>query len=504
MTDSNTLVAYSYFMHSSILKAVGEKWEPYVTRTMSFWHQHLSNQGIFRYTRDFGVPDEPRHLVLIIGSTETHLFGRKGFEQTEGNVVLNAVCGVARMKRLEDIFKREANTLFRLLEACLCNLTVDSWKQFYRHYSKFCSTLHITAILGRVGLTALEERLRELSYSESEVPEIISVITYPSEHTPLFLSQRELYEIAKARNDGLSDEELQARSAQWLARHSHIPVNFCEEPWMHQDISQRLEAIERGREGEMLKRLKAEHRRKCKEARATLRRIDDRRVSELAVTISKGTILNEFRKNVFSRVSLEYRPIFETVALKCGGTNWRECWFMTAEEMGQVIGGESVPLVALKKEREVVAFYNDERGEIAFLNKESTKRVYDFVQQFRGKESESVESSNREVRGFSASKGAVTGLVKVVFGSKDFAKVERGDILVAIMTSVDFIPVMERAAAFVTNEGGITSHASIVAREMGKPCIIGTKIATKVLKDGDLVEVNANEGVVKIITRAGE
>lgn len=107
----------------------------------------------------------------------------------------------------------------------------------------------------------------------------------------------------------------------------------------------------------------------------------------------------------------------------------------------------------------------------------------------------------REIRGFSASKGRVRGTVKVVISSKDFHKVERGDILVAIMTSVDFISVMKRAAAFVTNEGGITSHASIVSREMGKPCIIGTKIATKVLQDGDLVEVDAERGVVIIIKK---
>lgn len=70
------------------------------------------------------------------------------------------------------------------------------------------------------------------------------------------------------------------------------------------------------------------------------------------------------------------------------------------------------------------------------------------------------------------------------------------------MTSVDFVPIMKRASAFVTDEGGITSHASIVSREMNKPCIIGTKIATQVLKDGDLVEVDANNGVVKILKRA--
>ena len=58
---------------------------------------------------------------------------------------------------------------------------------------------------------------------------------------------------------------------------------------------------------------------------------------------------------------------------------------------------------------------------------------------------------------------------------------------------------MKKASAFITDEGGITCHASIIARELKKPCIIGTKIATKVLKDGDMVEVDGNIGVIKIL-----
>jgi len=60
---------------------------------------------------------------------------------------------------------------------------------------------------------------------------------------------------------------------------------------------------------------------------------------------------------------------------------------------------------------------------------------------------------------------------------------------------------MKEAGAIITDEGGITCHAAIVSRELGIPCIIGTKIATKVLKDGDIVEVDAGKGVVKIIKR---
>ena len=60
---------------------------------------------------------------------------------------------------------------------------------------------------------------------------------------------------------------------------------------------------------------------------------------------------------------------------------------------------------------------------------------------------------------------------------------------------------LTRCGAIVTNEGGLTCHAAIIARELKKPCVIGTKIATKVLKDGDLVEVDANKGIVNIVKR---
>jgi pyruvate,water dikinase len=94
----------------------------------------------------------------------------------------------------------------------------------------------------------------------------------------------------------------------------------------------------------------------------------------------------------------------------------------------------------------------------------------------------------------------VKGIVKVVKRVEDLKKVKEGDILVAPMTFPSFIVAMKYAAAFVTDEGGITCHAAIVAREMRKPCITGTKIATKVLRDGDLVEVDANKGVVRKIS----
>lgn len=104
-----------------------------------------------------------------------------------------------------------------------------------------------------------------------------------------------------------------------------------------------------------------------------------------------------------------------------------------------------------------------------------------------------------ELKGFAAQLGKVSGKVKIVESVEEISKVEEGDILVAVMTRPDYLPAMKKAAAFVTDEGGITCHAAIVARELKKPCIVGTKIATKTFKDGDMVEVDASNGVVKII-----
>jgi phosphoenolpyruvate synthase/pyruvate phosphate dikinase len=132
----------------------------------------------------------------------------------------------------------------------------------------------------------------------------------------------------------------------------------------------------------------------------------------------------------------------------------------------------------------------------------------DLFEQFSGNKANALkdeflkkyqQQAINDFRGMSASKGVARGRVCIVKSVKDGYKVKKGQVLVAIMTRPDYVPMMKKAVAVVTNEGGVTCHAAIVSRELGIPCVIGTKIATEVLKDGDLVEVNANHGVVKII-----
>lgn len=106
------------------------------------------------------------------------------------------------------------------------------------------------------------------------------------------------------------------------------------------------------------------------------------------------------------------------------------------------------------------------------------------------------------IKGFIASKGknpTIIAKVKLLFTPTDLGKVESGDVVVSPMTTPQYTSALRKAAAVITDEGGITCHAAIISRELNIPCIIGTKNATKVLKDGDMVEVNADNGVVKIL-----
>jgi phosphohistidine swiveling domain-containing protein len=110
---------------------------------------------------------------------------------------------------------------------------------------------------------------------------------------------------------------------------------------------------------------------------------------------------------------------------------------------------------------------------------------------------ENFDSNIKVLKGRVAYKGKVVGRVRILKNKSQIATFKQGEILVSAMTTPVFLPTMKKAAAIVTDEGGITCHAAVVAREIKKPCIIGTKIATQVLKNGDLVEVDAERGIIK-------
>lgn len=155
---------------------------------------------------------------------------------------------------------------------------------------------------------------------------------------------------------------------------------------------------------------------------------------------------------------------------------------------------EKIPSIEILKKRDSGFVYTQNNLYIETKREEIEKK---FSIKF---ENEEIEYTDK-FKGIIAQKGKVRGKVRRIMGHKDIYKIKEGEILVSSMTMPDFISAMKKASAFVTDEGSLTCHAAIVAREMMKPCIVGTKIATRLLKDGMEIEVDANKGIVKIIKK---
>jgi len=100
------------------------------------------------------------------------------------------------------------------------------------------------------------------------------------------------------------------------------------------------------------------------------------------------------------------------------------------------------------------------------------------------------------LKGIPASTGVVKGKVRIILDPSDNSKMKKGDILVTEMTNPLFVPAIQKAKAIITNIGGILSHAAIVSRELGIPCVVGTKKATKILKNNQQIKVDGEEGTI--------
>lgn len=124
------------------------------------------------------------------------------------------------------------------------------------------------------------------------------------------------------------------------------------------------------------------------------------------------------------------------------------------------------------------------------LSQEETRKIIEQI-------NKEYDVSITELKGSTAYPGKAKGIVKIVNSLKDANNFNKGDILISASTSPDIVPIMKKASAIVTDTGGITSHAAIIAREIKIPTLIGTKKASKIFKDGELAEVDASLGYIR-------
>jgi phosphoenolpyruvate synthase/pyruvate phosphate dikinase len=181
--------------------------------------------------------------------------------------------------------------------------------------------------------------------------------------------------------------------------------------------------------------------------------------------------------------------IFDDIVKRIG-LKYEDAVSLLVKELRDILSGKLKPDYKEIKKRQ--------KGIILMYEKGKEPTIY------YGKDAEEIlkagkQTSHKELKGIVASKGkekTVKGKVRIVMDTKR-DPFEKGEILVTSMTRIEFVPLMKKAKAIITDEGGIACHAAIVSRELGVPCIIGTKTATDILKNGDQIELDLETGVIK-------
>jgi phosphohistidine swiveling domain-containing protein/protein-disulfide isomerase-like protein with CxxC motif len=346
------------------------------------------------------------------------------------------------------------------------NGVLAEFEEFVRVEKRVMTPWLVTCVFSDALGEELAEQAIALGFNPAEI-----IARIPRKETLVLKQHREALAIkGKLEKTGLTPalrDEIDAhvREFEWLGTH-----HLWGTPFTTQDFFAELPKLEHPKpvEGELPKE-----------------------IDFLARAAGDAGVIREYAAEVFNVAAFKARPLFKRVAAQLGITG-EELLRLTPDETIALLRAgakpERAPLEARKKwgfcifkrgGREVVVTGEREMAELRAL----------FLP---GKPAEL-----RELRGRGACPGKVRGAVRIFFVPEGFEKMRQGDVLVAPMTTPDFVPIMKRAAAIVTDNGGLLSHAAIVSRELGVPCVVGTRFATRALRDGDFVEVDGAAGVVK-------
>jgi len=200
--------------------------------------------------------------------------------------------------------------------------------------------------------------------------------------------------------------------------------------------------------------------------------------------------LHDHRKEIFVK-TIYYSDCLRKEIGKRFGYTLYDLQYFELKELQQLKTGKKFNRDEINKRHEFMLLDANAKRMNLYTGKKAVKYLNpEFKQNY---------NKSKKLDGTVASPGHAKGKAKIIFGGNSFNKMNKGDILITSMTRPDMVIIMKKASAIITDLGGLTCHAAIVSRELKIPCIVDTEIATKVFKDGDKVEVDANKGVIKKI-----
>lgn len=365
-------------------------------------------------------------------------------------------------------------------------------KLFYDFNGKFWLIVHVPEIANWGGEYLLENILHEKFGQKAE--EYLEILSTPIKFSFFQQEELDLLKIGLIKNPRKKREALikHASSYSWLLN-SYGGDRILKKEYFEKKLNLLIKEKTPQKKIAEINNLIASN--KTRKIRLAKKLGLNKKTILIANQLSQSIWWQDSRKSYIWKMNFFIDKFLEEISKR---TNWKFeellwCWFY---EVLDILKRKKVDKKEILKRKKYYAFYGENGETQTYSSEKLVKKLADIYLKINIKKT-------TEIKGLVVSKGKnpkIRGRVKIIQNPfKEAQKMKKGDILVAGMTSPEYIVAMRRAAAVITDHGGMTAHAAIVSRELNIPCIVNTKIATRVLKDGDLVEVDANKGVVKII-----
>lgn len=403
--------------------------------------------------------DFQTHLQEIVDDEEKterflsdfHLYGQKYL--AVAREVSRGALGKIKNEELVSRYKRYIK-LLNLYSSYL-------WRGFYLNdlISKHASSL-----------------LTQKNIPKKDYDAVFTALFSPSKKSGVLLLQEELSDKKRSGKTSLSNTELTdlLNEYAWMSC-----LDVHNDPWDKKEISQYYKEL-KATVPTMMSYDSAIK-------RASLSN-DERRLFD---TVREFVFVKDMRDIYRRKAVYAALPLFDEIARRFHISRSDLAYFSNNEIITGLLGKKSPAEVPYKHRKTGFLIYWKAKKVVVSTEQKTIDTIYNKVI--------TDDTAHEKVSGAVACRGNVSGPAKIISTVADLTKVKKGDILIAVTTHPDFISAMHRAAAFVTDEGGLTSHAAIIAREMKKPCIVGTKRATDVFKDGDMVRVNGEKGIIELV-----
>lgn len=358
-------------------------------------------------------------------------------------------------------------------------------KKYYREAYNYC-VYYTIAWFEKPERKLAESLAKKYSNDEKSYGELLQLMTTPSQDTAAERERENFFRLCLLANNDPKKADLPAKNHAkkfgWLAVRYFIGT-----PWTKADILRRVSDAKISQ----VKKLLALRLRRKKQVELQLQKwlqIFSAKDKQLVSQMRNIIFLRTKRADFYHESTFYVQPLVRQIA-RAINVDYEDLLNFSPGEILAALQGTFNIKKHIRPRRKLMVSYFDS---ISFVLEGAAAERY-----IKAKPNlRPAIKPAKMLWGVSAYPGLTKGKVKIIMANTDLPKVSKGDILITNMTTPNFIAAMERAAAFVTNEGGILCHAAIVAREMQKPCITGTKIATKVFKDGDLVKVDAKKGII--------